>query len=113
MFTVRINSIFRIAGRGIVLAGRVESGKVFIGNRALLRTPTITINTVLTGLEIDREIVSSAAAGKDVGILIQDMDPSTLTGGVERIKTEDGLPAWRVLGLIIEEAPKRWWEFWK
>jgi translation elongation factor EF-Tu-like GTPase len=79
MFTIRVNSIFRIAGRGMVLAGHVESGKVWIGSRALLRTPAASVVTVLTGLERNREIVSQAAAGEDVGILIQDLDPATLS----------------------------------
>jgi len=35
-----------------------------------------------------------------------------LTGGVELVKTEHEPHSWRVIDLIAEEAPKRWWEFW-
>jgi hypothetical protein len=34
----------------------------------------------------------------------QDIDPATLRDGFELFKTEDGLPAWKVLDLIVEEA---------
>jgi translation elongation factor EF-Tu-like GTPase len=112
MFTIRVNSIFHISGRGTVLAGHIESGGVWIGSRVALRTPTISVIKELRGLERNCEIVSHASTGEDVAILIQDLDPAVLIGGVELVKPENELPSWRVIDLIIEKAPKRWWEFW-
>ncbi len=113
MFKVQVKDIFRMAGRGMVLAGRVEEGQVWIGSRAQLRTPSATVITVITGLERNRQIVEQASLGEDVGILIKDIDPATLGDGVEMVETADGLRSWRVLNLLIEEAPKRWWKFWR
>ena len=112
MFTIRVNSIFHISGRGTVLAGRIESGGVRIGSRVALRTPTISVIKELKGLERNCEIVSHASTGEDVAILLQNLDPSMLIGGVELIKVENEPPSWRVIDLIVEEGPKRWWEFW-
>ena len=114
MFRVRINDIFFINGQGMVLAGRVESGKVFNGARAQLRTPMATVPTALTGLEQNRKLVWCVSAGDEVALMIREIHPSLLLGGVERIEsTEGSLSQWRVLDLVVEEAPKLWWEFWK
>ena len=115
MFAVRIKDIFYIRGQGMVLAGRVESGTVWSGARALLVTPTISVAAVLAGLERNRELVPSATAGEDVGLLIRGVEPSALTGGVECAEPDEGgaPPTWNVVDVIVEEAPKRWWEFWR
>jgi translation elongation factor EF-Tu-like GTPase len=97
----------------MVLAGKVENGKVLAGAKAVIRSPTMTVDTVLNGLEQNREIVSSAAAGEDVAIMIADFDPHILNDGIEVTRTEEGFPSYRVLDLVIEEPKKLWWEFWK
>lgn len=112
MFKIHVNSVFHIAGRGTVLAGRVENGIVWIGSRVALRTPNISVIKEVKGLERNHEIVRHASAGEDVGMLIRDLDPATLIGGIELVKTEHELPSWRVIDLVVEKAPKRWWEFW-
>jgi translation elongation factor EF-Tu-like GTPase len=91
----------------MVLAGRVETGKLYIGARALLRTPSVCIPALIFGVERDRQIVTCASAGDDVALIIRGVDPAELPGGVEL----DGA-FWTVTKLLIENAPKRWWEFW-
>lgn len=115
MFTVKIKDIFYIRGRGMVLAGRVESGTVWSGARALLVTPTTSLPAVLAGLERNREFVQSATAGEEVGLLIRDVEPSAITGDVGLVEMGHGgrPPTWKVVDLRVEEAPKRWWEFWR
>ena len=112
MFKVRVNSIFHISGRGTVLAGRVENGTVRIGSRVAVRSPNVSLIKGLKGLERNRAIVSNASAGEEVAILIRDLDPAALIGGIELVRGEHGAPSWRVVDLVIEKAPKRWWEFW-
>jgi len=113
MFKIRVNSIFHISGRGTVLAGRVENGIVWIGSRVALRTPNVSLIKELKGLERNHETVPNASAGEDVGILIRDLDPAMLIGGIELVRTEHEPHSWRVLDLVVEKAPKRWWEFWQ
>ena len=114
MFSVRINDIFFINGQGMVLAGRVESGRVCIGARVSLRTPVVTVPTALAGVERNRQVVPCASSGETVALMIRDIHPSQLTGGVEFMESSDShLSPWRVLDLVVEEAPKLWWEFWR
>ena len=113
MFTVRINDIFYMRGQGMVLAGRVESGTVRSGARALLLTPATSVVAELAGLERNRKLITRAAAGEDVALLFREVEPSALTGGVERVEPrKNEPPVWKVFDLKVEEAPKRWWEFW-
>jgi translation elongation factor EF-Tu-like GTPase len=115
MFAVRIKEIFYMRGQGMVLAGRVESGTVWSGTRALFVTPTTSRVAVLAGLERSRELVPSPTAGEDVGLVFRDVEPSALAGGVVRAAADkDGSPpTWKVVDLRVEEAPGRWWEFWR
>jgi translation elongation factor EF-Tu-like GTPase len=108
MFTIRINSIFSIAGSGIVLAGKVESGRVRAGAKAVIRTPSKSLDTVLSRLEQNREIVSTAGAGEDVAIMIADFDPNILNDGIEVSRTEEGFPSYRAVELVIKAASKSW-----
>src|SRR5260221_13691670 len=113
MFKIRVNSIFHISSHGTVLAGRVESGIVWIGSRVALRTPNVSLIKQLEGLERNRKPVPNASAGEDVAILVRDLDPAMLVGGVELVRAEHEPPSWRVVDLVVEKAPKRWWEFWQ
>ena len=114
MFRVRINDIFFINGQGMVLAGLVESGRVCIGARVSLRTPVVAVPTALVGVERNRQIVPCVLAGETVALMIRDIHPSQLEGGVEFVESSDKhFSPWRVLDLVVEEAPKLWWEFWR
>jgi elongation factor Tu len=114
MFSVRVNDIFYIKGQGMVLTGRVESGKVCIGARVVLRTPVTSVPAVLAAVERNRQIVPCVPSGENVGLMIRQVDPSELTGGVEFVESNESIASqWRVLSLLVEEAPKRWWEFWR
>lgn len=114
MVSVRINDIFFINGQAMVLAGRVESGRVCIGARVFLRTPVVEVQTSLVGLERNRQIVPYVSSGETVAVTIRDIHPSQLAGGVEFIESrEKHLSPWRVLDLVVAEAPRLWWEFWR
>jgi translation elongation factor EF-Tu-like GTPase len=97
----------------MVLAGRVESGKVCVGENAILRTPDTSVPTVVIGVERDREFVSCASSGENVALMFREVDPSGLQGGLERVQIGPNQQAWRVLTLEVVNAPRRRWEFWK
>jgi elongation factor Tu len=114
MFSVRIEDIFYVKGQGMVLSGRVETGKVCIGARVVLRTPVTSVLAVLSGVERNRQVVRCASSGEDVALMIRQVDPSQLTGGIEFVQSDENVVSpWRVLSLLVEETPNRWWEFWK
>jgi len=114
MFNVRINDIFFINGQAMVLAGRVESGRVCIGARVFLRTPVVEVPATLVGVERNRKIVPCVSSGDTVALMVRDIHPSQLAGGVEFIESrEKHLSPWRVLDLVVAEAPRLWWEFWR
>lgn len=114
MFDVRMNDLLYMKGRAMVLSGRVESGKVCIGARVMLRTPVTSVPAVLSGIERDGQIVSCVSASEDAALMIRGVDPEQLTGGVERVASESSpVPSWKVLSLRVVEAPARWWEFWR
>lgn len=111
-FAIRVNDIFYIKGRGMVLTGHVESGKVYGGGRVLLRTPTVSVLGVLAGVERNRKVVPCANAGEDIALLIRDVYPERLIGGVERTD-QTVMSPWKVIDVQVEPAPSRSWEIWK
>ncbi len=114
MFSVRIDDVAYIKGQGMVLTGRVERGTVCIGARAVLRTPAASVPAVLAGVERNRQIVSCASSGEEVALMIHEVEPTELVGGLELVEPkEDGPPMWKVLDLLVEAVPRRWWEFWR
>lgn len=114
MFRVRIGDIACIKGQGMVLTGRVERGEACIGARAVLRTPVASVPAVLAGIERNRQIVSCASSGDEVALMIHQVEPTELVGGLELGESkEGGPPMWKVLDLLVEAAPSRWWEFWR
>lgn len=114
MFSIRINDIFYMKGRDLVLTGRVESGKVCIGARVVLRTPVTSVLAVLSGIERNRQFISCVSSGEEAALMVREVDPSRLTGGVELMESkENPIPSWKVVSLLVEETPRRWWEFWR
>ncbi len=114
MFSVRIDDVAYIKGQGMVLTGRVERGEVCIGAHAVLRAPATSIPAVLAGVERNRQIVSCASSGEEIALMIHEVEPTELAGGLELVESkEGGPPTWKVLDLLVEAAPRRWWEFWK
>ncbi|MDQ6685870.1 MAG: hypothetical protein M3Z16_12185 [Pseudomonadota bacterium] len=111
MFTVRIDDVFAMRSRGMVLAGSVQKGRVAAGDRAILRTPSAAIATVVAGVEQERKAVRSASAGEKVALLIRWIDPDELRDGLE---PGQGTPGeWRVVALEVVNVPRRWWQVWR
>lgn len=113
MFAVQVTDIFSIRGRGVILTGRVEGRQAFAGSRVRLVSPGSSVQAVVAGLEIDRKLVSSAAPGQDVAVLVRGVELEALIGAVEQFESEPGVHTWRIVSLRLEAEPKRWWEFWK
>ena len=80
-FMMPIEDVFSITGRGTVATGRVERGKVEVGNEVeIVGIKEEITKTTVTGLEMFRKLLDYAEAGDNVGALLRGIDRD----GVER-----------------------------
>jgi elongation factor Tu len=70
-FLLAIEDIFSITGRGTVVTGRVERGRLLPGEEVEIVGFGKRFSTVATSLEMFRKILDSADAGDNVGILLR------------------------------------------
>lgn len=81
-FLMPIEDVFTITGRGTVATGRVERGKVKIGEEVeIIGLTTERKKTVITGLEMFRKTLDFAEAGDNIGALLR---------GIQRTDIERG-----------------------
>src|SRR6202048_855051 len=70
-FLMPIEDVFSISGRGTVVTGRVERGKVKVGEEVEIVGFKDTTKTVVTGVEMFRKILDEGQAGDNVGVLLR------------------------------------------
>ncbi len=70
-FLMAIEDVFTISGRGTVVTGRVERGKILAGDEVEIVGFRDTRKTVATSLEMFRKILDDAHAGDNVGVLLR------------------------------------------
>ena len=70
-FLMPIEDIFTISGRGTVVTGRVERGRVKVGERVEIVGIRETRSTVVTGVEMFRKLLDSGEAGDNIGVLLR------------------------------------------
>ena len=81
-FLMPIEDVFTITGRGTVVTGRVERGKVKAGEEVeIVGMSRDTKKTVATSLEMFRKILDDAEAGDNVGILLRGIDKDQVERG--------------------------------
>lgn len=81
-FLMPIEDVFTITGRGTVVTGRVERGKVKVGDTVqIVGLNEAPRQTVVTGVEMFRKLLDYAEAGDNVGCLLR---------GIERKEVERG-----------------------
>jgi elongation factor Tu len=80
-FLMPVEDVFTISGRGTVATGRVERGRVKVGEEVEIVGLRPTVKTVVTGVEMFRTIWDAGLAGDNVGCLLR---------GVKREEVERG-----------------------
>ncbi len=80
-FLMPVEDIFTIQGRGTVATGRVERGKVKVGEQVEIVGIRPTTTTTVTGVEMFKKLLDEGTAGDNVGLLLR---------GVERRDIERG-----------------------
>jgi len=82
-FLMSVEDIFTITGRGTVATGRVERGRLKLGEEVeIVGLRPQGKKTVATGIEMFRKILDEAVAGDNIGVLLR---------GVEREDIERGM----------------------
>ncbi len=80
-FLMPIEDVFSISGRGTVVTGRIERGKIKVGEEVEIIGIRPTTKTVVTGVEMFRKLLDYGEAGDNVGCLLR---------GIEREAVERG-----------------------
>jgi elongation factor Tu len=80
-FLMPIEDIFSISGRGTVVTGRIERGKVKVGENIEIVGFGETMKKVVTGVEMFRKLLDDGMAGDNVGILLRGTDKDDVQRG--------------------------------
>jgi elongation factor Tu len=80
-FLMPIEDVFTISGRGTVVTGRIDRGRVKVGEEMEIVGIRPTMKKVVTGVEMFRKLLDSGQAGDNVGLLLR---------GTERTDVERG-----------------------
>ncbi|MBL7078217.1 elongation factor Tu [Candidatus Shapirobacteria bacterium] len=81
-FLMSIEDVFSIKGRGTVVTGRIDRGKVKINDEIEIIGLTATRKVVVTGVEMFHKQLDAGQAGDNVGILLR---------GIEKKEVERGM----------------------
>jgi elongation factor Tu len=70
-FLMPVEDVFSISGRGTVATGRVERGKIKVGEEVEIVGIKPTSKTVVTGVEMFRKLLDEGMAGDNIGALLR------------------------------------------
>jgi elongation factor Tu len=70
-FLMPIEDVFSITGRGTVVTGKVEQGRVHTGDEVEIVGIRTTQKTVCTGVEMFRKLLDEGQAGDNIGALLR------------------------------------------
>jgi elongation factor Tu len=81
-FLMPVEDVFSITGRGTVATGRIERGKVKVGEEVELVGLGATKKTVVTGVEMFRKLLDEGQAGDNVGLLLRGVGKEEIERGM-------------------------------
>ena len=81
-FLMPVEDVFTITGRGTVVTGRIEQGRVHTSDKMELVGIKPTRDTVVTGVEMFRKIMDEGQAGDNVGLLLRGVDREEVERGM-------------------------------
>ena len=81
-FLMPIEDIFSISGRGTVVTGRIERGKIKVGEEAEIVGFRETRKTVVTGVEMFKKQLDEGLAGDNAGLLLRGIPKEDVERGM-------------------------------
>ena len=80
-FLMPMEDIFSISGRGTVVTGRIERGKVKVGEEMEIVGFRPTVKRVVTGVEMFKKLLDEGLAGDNVGLLLRGTEKEEVERG--------------------------------
>jgi elongation factor Tu len=81
-FLMPVEDVFSITGRGTVATGRIERGKIKVGEEIALVGFNSDKKAVVTGVEMFRKLLDEGQAGDNVGLLLRGVDKKEIERGM-------------------------------
>tara|TARA_Y100001968_G_scaffold132178_1_gene120643 strand:- start:13710 stop:14903 length:1194 start_codon:yes stop_codon:yes gene_type:complete len=85
-FLMAVEDVFSITGRGTVATGRIERGKVTVGEEVEIVGIKDTRLTTVTGVEMFRKLLDEGMAGDNVGLLLRGIQKEDIERGMVLVK---------------------------
>ncbi len=80
-FMMPVEDIFSIEGRGTVVTGRIERGKIKVGEEIEVVGLKPTAKTIVTGIEMFNKQLDEGIAGDNAGVLLRSLKKEDVTRG--------------------------------
>jgi elongation factor Tu len=80
-FLMSVEDVFTITGRGTVATGRVERGKIKVGDAVEIVGIQETRKSIATGLEMFRKLLDESQAGDNIGMLLRGIEKNQVERG--------------------------------
>ncbi len=81
-FLMPVEDVFSITGRGTVATGRIERGKIKVGEEVALVGFGSEKKTTVTGVEMFRKLLDDGQAGDNVGLLLRGVEKADIERGM-------------------------------
>ena len=81
-FLMPVEDVFSITGRGTVATGRIERGRINVGEEVEMVGMGSEKKTVVTGVEMFRKLLDDGQAGDNVGLLLRGVDKREIERGM-------------------------------
>lgn len=91
-FLMPVEDVFTITGRGTVVTGRIERGKIKIGDPVEIVGLSASQQSKISGIEMFRKILDEAQAGDNVGLMLENVKKKDIKRGMVIAKPDAILP---------------------
>jgi len=81
-FLMPVEDVFSITGRGTVATGRIERGKIKVGEEVEMVGLAASRKSVVTGVEMFRKLLDEGFAGDNVGLLLRGVGKDEIERGM-------------------------------
>ena len=105
-FLMPVEDVFTIQGRGTVGTGRVERGRVKVGEEVDIVGIKETRKTTVTGVEMFRKLLGEGEAGDNVGLLLRGVEKAELMRGMVVCKPNSVQPHTKFKAEVVVLTPK-------